>query len=31
VSTYIIPLGCMALYYSRMGANLWGKEMIGEK
>ena len=22
VSTYIIPLGCMALFYARMGANL---------
>ncbi len=31
VSTYIIPLGCMALCYARMGANLWGTEMVGEE
>ncbi len=30
VSTYIILLGCMALCYARMGANLWGTEMVGE-
>ena len=31
VSTYIIPLGCMALCYARMGANLWVTQMVGEK
>ncbi len=31
VSTYIIPLGCMVLCYARMGANLWGTEMVGKK
>jgi len=31
VITYIIPLGCMALCYARMGANLWGTQLVGKK